>query len=51
MQTINKAKIEPVCKVLKSVEALDFEGMGKFLDDNYEDMGPSFGNTIRKKKR
>ena len=42
--------IDLVKSYVKSVEDLNFEGMGKFLDDNYIGMGPSYGDTIRKKE-
>ena len=40
--------IELVKSYIKSVEDMDFEGMGKFLDENYLGMGPSYGDSIRK---
>jgi len=40
--------IELVQSYIKSVEDMDFEGMGKFLDENYLGMGPSYGDSIRK---
>lgn len=46
----NNENIELVKNYIKSVEDLDFEGMGKFLDDNYMGMGPSYGDTVRKKE-
>jgi len=33
---------------IKSVEDLDFDSMGKFLDENYLGMGPSYGDSINK---
>jgi hypothetical protein len=33
---------------IKSVEDLDFDSMGKFLDENYLGLGPSYGDSINK---
>jgi hypothetical protein len=46
----HSANIDLVKNYVKSVEDLNFEGMGKYLDDNYIGMGPSYGDTIRKKE-
>lgn len=43
-----KENIDLVKSYIKSVEELDFESMGKFLDENYVGMGPSFGDSISK---
>jgi|APIni6443716594_1056825.scaffolds.fasta_scaffold49070_1 predicted ester cyclase len=40
--------IELVKNYIKSVEELDFDSMGKFLDENYLGMGPSYGDSINK---
>jgi hypothetical protein len=40
--------IDLVKSYIKSVEELDFDSMGKFLDENYLGMGPSYGDSINK---
>ena len=40
--------IDLVKSYVKSVENMDFEAMGKFLDDNYLGLGPSYGDSISK---
>ena len=40
--------IDLVKNYIKSVEELDFDSMGKFLDENYLGMGPSYGDSINK---
>jgi predicted ester cyclase len=40
--------IDLVKNYIKSVEGLDFDSMGKFLDDNYLGLGPSYGDSINK---
>ena len=45
---LNQEHIDLVNKYIKSVEDMDFEGMGQFLDENYMGLGPSFGDTIYK---
>jgi hypothetical protein len=40
--------IDLVKNYIKSVENLDFDSMGKFLDDNYLGLGPSYGDSINK---
>lgn len=40
--------ISLVKNYVKAVENLDFEAMGKYLDDNYLGLGPSFGDSINK---
>jgi len=40
--------IELVKSYVTSVENLDFESMGNYLDANYLGMGPSFGDSIGK---
>jgi len=40
--------IELVKSYVTSVENLDFESMGNYLDVNYLGMGPSFGDSIGK---
>jgi hypothetical protein len=40
--------IDLVKNYVKSVEDLDFDAMGKFLDESYIGMGPSYGDTINK---
>ena len=45
---INTEHLELVNKYIKSVEDMDFDGMGQFLDENYMGLGPSFGDTIYK---
>lgn len=46
----NNANIDIVNKYIKSVEDMDFEGMGQYLDDTYMGLGPSYGDTIYKKE-
>lgn len=45
---MNQEHIDLVNKYIKSVEDMDFDGMGQFLDENYMGLGPSFGDTIYK---
>jgi len=40
--------IDIVKSYVKSVEELDFESMGNFLDENYLGIGPSYGDSIGK---
>jgi hypothetical protein len=40
--------IDLVKNYIKSVEELDFDSMGKFLDENYLGLGPSYGDSINK---
>jgi hypothetical protein len=40
--------INLVKNYVQSVENLDFDAMGKFLDDSYIGMGPSYGDSITK---
>lgn len=42
--------IELVKNYIKAVEAMDYDAMSKYLDDNYLGMGPSYGDSIRKKE-
>lgn len=44
----NNENIELVKSYVKSVENMDFDAMGKYLDDNYLGLGPSYGDSIRK---
>jgi predicted ester cyclase len=46
--TKDKENMELVANYIKAVENMDFEGMGKYLDDKYMGMGPSYGDTIYK---
>jgi predicted ester cyclase len=45
---INAEHIDLVNKYIKSVEEMDFDAMGEFLDEKYMGLGPSFGDTIYK---
>ena len=45
---VNAEHIELVNKYIKSVEDMDFEGMGNYLDEKYMGLGPSYGDTIYK---
>lgn len=47
---MNHENIDLVNKYIKSVEDMDFEGMGSFLADDYMGLGPSYGDTIYKKE-
>lgn len=40
--------IDLVKNYIKSVEDLDFNSMGTFLDENYLGLGPSYGDSINK---
>ena len=40
--------IDLVKNYIKSVEELDFNSMGTFLDENYLGLGPSYGDSINK---
>lgn len=45
---VNTENIDLVNKYIKSVEDMDFEGMGNYLSEDYMGMGPSYGDTIYK---
>lgn len=45
---LNQEHIDLVNKYIKSVEDMDFDGMGQFLDEKYVGLGPSYGDTINK---
>jgi hypothetical protein len=42
--------IDLVKSYVKSVEEMDFDAMEKFLADDYLGMGPSYGDSVRKKE-
>ncbi|MBN2173982.1 MAG: hypothetical protein JW731_07615 [Bacteroidales bacterium] len=42
--------VELVKNYVAAVENLDFEAMGNFLDEDYLGIGPSYGDSIRKKE-
>jgi hypothetical protein len=44
----SQKNIDLVNKYVHAVEALDYEGMGSLLDDNYLGIGPSINDTITK---
>lgn len=46
----DKENLEIVTGYVKAVESMDFEAMDKYLADDYEGYGPSFGDTIHKKE-
>lgn len=48
MDNINAEHVALVNKYIKSVEEMDFDAMGEFLDEKYMGLGPSFGDTIYK---
>ncbi|GGG40515.1 nuclear transport factor 2 family protein [Bizionia arctica] len=44
----SQKNIDLVNKYVQAVEALDYEGMGSLLDENYIGIGPSIGDSINK---
>ena len=44
----NAENVKLVEAYVKSVEAMDFDAMDKYLDDNYLGVGPSYGDSIDK---
>lgn len=45
---VNQANVDLVNAYIASVENMDFDGMDKYLSDDYMGLGPSYGDTIRK---
>ena len=45
---LNQEHIDLVNKYIKSVEDMDFDAMGNYLDEKYMGLGPSYGDTIYK---
>lgn len=48
MDQKNAENVKLVESYVKSVEAMDFDAMSTYLDENYLGMGPSYGDSIDK---
>ena len=44
----NSENVKLVERYVKAVEAMDFDAMSDYLDENYLGMGPSYGDSITK---